>query len=277
MTQFDLHSHSNISDGFLSPEDLLMRAAAQGVEALALTDHDTLAGLDRARVAAAACGVELINGIELSCLWGKIGVHIVGLNVDPDSACLQAGVASQLAVREERAIKIAERLRKQGIPGVLDGARAIAGEAVIGRPHFARYLVESGAVATLSQAFKKYLGTGKAGDVKNMWPNFIDAIEWIHAAGGVAVLAHPAKYGLTRTKLGALVGSFAESGGDALEIISGRQDRAVTDSLVRLAQQRQLHASCGSDFHLPDQPWQELGAFGTMPADCSPVWELWQA
>lgn len=277
MALYDLHAHSSNSDGILSPENLLSRAKDKGVDVLALTDHDTVAGLAQARIAAEAYGLQLINGIEFSSFWHKIGVHIVGLNIDPEHPVLLEAVADQLRIRTQRAEKIAQRLSKQGVKGALDGARAIAGDAVIGRPHFAQYMIETGVVSSFNQAFKKYLGAGKAGDIKNMWPDMTTVIGWIKAAGGVAVLAHPNKYKLTRTKICALASDFAEAGGEALEVVSGRQDAGVAETLARIAEEQGLYASCGSDFHVPDQPWQELGSFGTMPAACRPVWQLWSA
>lgn len=275
MPIYDLHTHSNISDGILDPESLVSRAKAKGVDVIALTDHDSVAGLARARASARDLGLQLVNGIEFSGVWGKSGVHIVGLGIDPGHPVILEAVAHQAEVRELRAQKIGERLARVGVTGVLEGARAIAGDSVIGRPHFARYLVETGAVTGMHQAFKKYLGAGKPGDVKNLWPDMSTVIDWIRAAGGVAVLAHPEKYKMTRTKLRALVADFSEAGGRALEVMSGHQESGVTDRLARLATEQGLYASCGSDFHMPDQPWQELGAFGTMPAACKPVWQLW--
>jgi len=275
VTIYDLHTHSLVSDGILSPAALVSRAKLQGVDVLALTDHDSVAGLTLARAEAEAQGLGFIDGIELSCQWGKGGVHIVGLNIDPENPVLLAGIERQTKARQLRGEMIAEKLRKIGIEGALAGAQRIAGGAVLGRPHFAEYLIESGKVKTFKMAFKKYLGAGKPGDVKNLWPDMTEAISWITAAGGVAVLAHPDKYRMTRTKQRALVADFAVAGGVALEVISGKQNTGVADYLVRLANQFYLHASCGSDFHKPDHVWQELGAFGTMPADSNPVWQLW--
>ncbi len=272
---FDLHSHSSASDGMLSPLELVSRARAQGVDVLALTDHDTIAGLEQARVAANDCGLELINGIEFSCLWARQGVHIVGLNVDIDSEALQQAVGHQARVRAERAEQIAARLAKQGIEGTLEGARRLAGEGVVTRPHFARYLVEVGAVKSVNVAFKKYLGAGKAGDVKALWPSVEQVVEWITQAGGVAVLAHPDKYKMTRTKLRALLADFTAAGGQAVEVVSGKQQSAVTKELSRMVSAAGLAASCGSDFHVPNQPWQELGQFGGLTEACQPVWHLW--
>jgi len=258
----------------LSPEAVIARAKERGVSVLAITDHDTIAGVGIAQKAALELGIALINGIEFSSQWGKGGVHIVGLGVDVNSPVLIAAVEFQDRARTARAIAIADRLSKAGFPGALAGAQAIAGNATLGRPHFAQYLVTIGAVKNINAAFKKYLGAGKPADVKYQWPSMEQIIEWIHAAGGVAVLAHPAKYELTRTKMCALIDSFAAAGGDALEVISGLQQASMTEDLLRIANARSLHASCGSDFHFPGQVWQELGSFGSLPAHAKPVWEL---
>lgn len=271
---FDLHCHTHFSDGVLSPEALVARAKERGVTVLAITDHDTIAALEIAQKAALDSGINLITGIEFSSQWGKGGVHIVGLGVDVNSSELIAAVELQEQARKARALAIADRLSKAGFPGALEGAQAIAGDAALGRPHFAQYLVTIGAVKNINAAFKKYLGTGKPADVKYQWPLMEQVITWIHAAGGLAVLAHPIKYELTRTKMCALIDSFVAAGGDALEVISGLQPAAVTEDLIRIANERSLHASCGSDFHFPDQPWQELGSFGKLPAHAKPVWEL---
>ena len=271
---FDLHCHSNQSDGILSPDALLSRAKAKGVDVLALTDHDTIAGLASARQAASQQGVQLINGIEFSSQWGRNGAHIVGLGVDTASSSLRDAITAQQDARTQRALAIAERLQKAGFSDALEGAQTLAGDALVGRPHFAQWLVNIGAVANMNAAFKKYLGAGKPADVKYQWPVMYTVIEWIHAAAGVAVLAHPCKYDLTRTKMCALIGDFAAAGGDALEVISGQQAAGVAEDLARIAEANQLYASCGSDFHMPDQPWQELGNFGVLPTRCRPVWQL---
>lgn len=248
----------------------------QGVTVLALTDHDSVAGIDEARTAAAAEGIRLLPGIEFSCLWNGTGIHIVGLNIDPQHPQMQQAIARQAQNRDTRAVQIGDKLAKAGIPGALEGARRIAGDAVIGRPHFAQFLIETGRVSSVNAAFKKYLGAGKIGDVKQIWPSIAEAAGWITAAGGVAVVAHPDKYKMTRTKLGRLLEEFVEAGGRAMEVVSGRQSPELTRDLRLLANKFELHASCGSDFHVPDQPWQELGGFGGLPDDCCPVWELWR-
>lgn len=272
----DLHTHSNLSDGILSPAQLVSRAAAQGVTTLALTDHDTTAGYAEARAEAARVGIALLGGIEFSCLWEGVNIHVVGLNIDPACTLLQDAITRQSHSRVSRAGLIAERLARLGIAGALAGAQRFAGEAQVARPHFARYLIEIGAVKDMNTAFKRYLGAGKPGDVKQLWPDVAEAVGWIRAAGGVAVLAHPDKYKMTRSKLLRLLREFSAGGGQALEVISGRQDPQLTGNLARLAADLNLAASQGSDFHVPDQPWQDVGRMGELPAGCRPVWELWQ-
>ena len=268
----DLHSHSNQSDGILSPGALMSRAKMRGVEVIALTDHDTIAGLSEARQAAFELGLELISGIEFSSQWSGRGVHILGLGVEPESKQLLKVIASQYEARLARAEAIGQRLAKLGFPGALLGAQRLAGDAMVSRPHFARYLVEQGAVRSVQAAFKKYLGTGKPADVKHPWPDMETVIGWIHAAKGIAVLAHPLKYELTRSKMCRLIAEFANAGGDGMEVISSQQQPAATADLARIAAANGLYASCGSDFHFPDQPWQELGNFGSLPAEATPVW-----
>ncbi|WP_328701346.1 PHP domain-containing protein [Cellvibrio polysaccharolyticus] len=269
---FDLHSHTTRSDGILSPEALMSRAKARNVSVIAVTDHDTIAGLSAARQAACELGLGFINGIEISTLWRGAGVHVVGLGVATDSPALQEAIQLLQQVRADRAVAIAAKLEKAGLGNVLPEVQRIAGDALPGRLHFARYLVKRGSVNSIQRAFKQYLGTGKVADVKYQWPDMTRAIEWIHEAGGVAVLAHPAKYDFTRSKMCRLVGEFAAAGGDAMEVVSGYQDARLTQDLARIATANGLLASCGSDFHAPDQPWQELGNFGSLPESCQPVW-----
>jgi predicted metal-dependent phosphoesterase TrpH len=270
----DLHTHTNASDGQLSPAELLANAAAAGVELLAITDHDTISGitgLDKN----VASGCTLIPGIELSTNWRKIGIHVIGLNIDPDNTTLLAGIMQQQAARLQRSQIIAAKLDKLGFQDTLAGATKLAGDSIIGRPHFARHLVDSGQVKSMKDAFRKYLGPGKPGDVRDVWAPMEDIIEWIHQAGGSAVLAHPAKYRLTNLKMEELTREFRDTGGDALELISGKQDSTLTARLGKLARRCDLLASCGSDFHQPGQSWAALGEVAALPADCTPVWESW--
>lgn len=270
--QVDLHTHSTASDGSLSPAQLVADAHAAGVTMLAITDHDTVAGLTDLRLPE---GLRLVPGIELSANWRTTGVHVVGLNIDPLNPTLQEGIAFQHRARIERAHIIAERLEKAGFADTLAGAQQEAGRELVGRPHFARYLVNSGQIKDVSTAFKRHLGRGKRGDVRQGWPDIATIIGWIHAAGGVAVLAHPAKYKLTNLRLEELCKEFAAAGGDALEVISGIQNMTLTDKLARLANRHGLQASAGSDFHEPGQPWASLGQVAELPSDSRPVWEDW--
>ena len=272
---FDLHTHSLKSDGILRPQAVVSRAKQKGVSTLALTDHDTTAGLSEAAAAAAQEGIDFICGIEFSCQWSGVGIHVLGLNFNAGHNSICTAVGRQECAREERAAIIASRLERAGVQGCLQGARYYAGGGSIGRPHFARYLVELGVVPTISMAFKRFLGSGKPGDVKHMWPSIAEAVDWIVAAGGTAVLAHPYKYGLTRARLRRLLQEFSDAGGCAMEVVSGCQQPTVTRQMADLARQFQLYASCGSDFHAPGQGWQELGGFQALPEDCEPVWQLW--
>ena len=281
--QVDLHCHSSASDGILSPEALVSRAKLAGVTLLALTDHDTVAGLAAAQAAADQENIALLPGIELTARWGRQVVHIVGLNIDPASAAMGVAIDTRDQLRDQRAREIAARLEKRGFVGALEGARRLAGAGVIGRPHFARWLVEAGHLPDEGKAFKRYLGSGKAGDVAVAWPDMADTIGSIHAAGGAAVLAHPLKYGLTRMRLQSLLGEFHGAGGDAVEVVCGQQNPVQTREILALLERvgavgekgKPLLASLGSDFHQPDQPWRELGSV-RLPEGVEPVWALWR-
>ena len=275
MPLFDLHTHSTASDGTLSPEGLVSRAKERGVDTLALTDHDTVAGIGIALQASKSLGLHLVPGIELSSQWKGLGIHILGLNIDHTHPAMTRAQTQQRETREERAVLIDTRLQKIGVSGALAGARALAGDAVLGRPHFAQYLINVGYVNSMNLAFKQYLGAGKAGDIKHLWPEMATVIEWIRMAGGVAVLAHPSKYKLTNAKLRRLIGDFSDMGGQGIEVISGSQESQITQNLTRIANDFDLCASCGSDFHGPGAPWHELGAFDNLPTSCQPIWQLW--
>ncbi|MDX1633399.1 MAG: PHP domain-containing protein [Marinobacter sp.] len=273
LTCIDLHCHSRASDGALTPTELVARASERGVTHLALTDHDTLDGLAEARSAAEEAGIELINGIELSCQWKSQTIHVVGLDFDARAPGFVAAVAEQTANRWRRAAMIAERLERLKVPDLLDRARALADGDVPGRPHFAKALIEAGVVKDTNQAFKRYLGTGKPGDVKAYWPALETVVQWILDAGGVAVLAHPRKYKLTATKLRALVGDFQRAGGQSLEVITSGQSSGDLGFLAELCRREGLWASQGSDFHFPGAPWCELGRIPALPEGLVPVWQ----
>lgn len=272
----DLHCHSTASDGRLSPTDLVARARLQGVTHLALTDHDTTDGLAEAASAAMEHGLTLISGIELSCVWQKNTIHIVGLDMDTANPVFAARVAEQQQNRWRRAEAITTRLKKvvRGCPDdIQERATAEAGGDVPGRPHFARVLIEDGLVSDFGQAFKKYLGAGKPGDVKAFWPELADVVRWVVEAGGIAVVAHPTKYKLTATKLRALVADFQAAGGQGIEVLTSGQGRGDLGFLSELCRRQGLLASQGSDFHVPGPDWCELGKIAAMPEDLIPVWQ----
>lgn len=271
-TCIDLHCHSTASDGALSPEALVARAASQGVSHLALTDHDTIAGLELARNAASEAGLSLINGVELSCVWRSHTIHVVGLDFDEQDPGFLAALEQQNENRWQRARMIADRLSRLNVDHLLDRATEAAGGGVPGRPHFAEVLVEDGVVPKLAQAFKRYLGTGKPGDVKACWPELSEVVQWIVSAGGIAILAHPRKYRLTATRLRALTSDFSRAGGQGIEVSVSGQSSGDLGFVAELARRENLWASQGSDFHFPGAPWCELGRIMKMPEGLEPVW-----
>lgn len=273
--RIDLHSHTNFSDGTLSPAELLAHAVQSEVSMLAITDHDSIDAFKA--LDSGSLPFRLIPGIEFSSQWLKTDIHVLGLNVDPDSADLKAGIRQQQQNRADRAVRIADRLaRELRIPNPLASVRELAhSDYNIGRPHFARFLIKAGLVSDDRQAYKKYLGTGKPAWVRPEWATLEQSVHWIQAAGGIAVLAHPARYKMTSTKLKRLVDSFVAAGGQGLEVISGQQTADVTSHLAKLCEKRSLMASCGSDFHGMDQLWSRLGQCPPLPRSCRPVWEVW--
>lgn len=267
---YDLHCHSNCSDGTLPASVLVALAVEKKVDVISITDHDTLLGYKN--INSAVANIKIIPGIEFSTQWQKIGVHILGLNVQLQHSAMEEGVNFQTKARQERAEKIAEKLHKAGLENALQGAQKFAGDAEVARPHFARYMVETGFSKSFEQAFKKYLGAGKPGDIKQLWANMDKVIGWIKDSGGVAVLAHPYKYNLTRTKLIALLDDFKQAGGEGMEVLSGAQGNDVTAMLRDLSVQKKLLASMGSDFHSPATQWCNLGMHTKLPLACTPVW-----
>lgn len=273
----DLHTHSTASDGTLAPAELVRRAAAAGVEVLALTDHDTLDGVPEAEVAAEAAGIELVPGVEISVSWQGHTIHVLGLGVDPGTPVLRQGLAELLAFRDWRAEEIGRRLGRAGIDGAFEAARARAQGRIVSRTHFAHFLVEAGHARDLRQVFKRYLVQGRPGHVPGRWAELETAVGWIREAGGVAVIAHPARYRLTATRLRRLIGEFRECGGEGLEVVSGSHSPAEVTHMAAVARREGLLASCGSDYHGPEHPWVELGRLASLPEDCTPVWTAWAA
>ena len=273
---FDLHSHSTASDGVLSPPALVERAAARGVDALALTDHDELRGLAEAQETARHAGIELVPGTEISACFERRTIHIVGLHIDPGAPALNDGLEWLRRERADRALRIAAGLAEAGISGALEGARAfVTNPDLVSRTHFARCLVERGMAKDVNAVFRRYLTPGKPGYVPQTWASLSQAVDWIHAAGGIAVLAHPGRYGSSKAGLRRLLEAFTAARGDAIEVISPSHTVAQIDDLIALARVFELAASLGSDFHSPEEsPW-DLGQLSALPAGVRPAWSDW--
>lgn len=276
----DLHCHSTASDGALAPAVVVARAHERGVRLLALTDHDTLEGLDEAQTAANALDMQLVSGIELSCTWGGATIHVLGYAFARDAPALCQAIAELHEGRWLRAAEIGKRLEAKGMPGALDGARAIQQELgdsgnAPARPHFAEFLVRAGHVKDRAEAFRKWLGSGKLGDVKQHWPTLESAIDTLQQAGAWISLAHPWQYSFTRSKRRKLIAGFAQAGGHALEVVNGMQPAEQVGGLAILAREFGLLASVGSDFHAPGD-WSELGMYRPLPDDLSPLWTRFQ-
>lgn len=276
MLKIDLHSHTTASDGRLNVDQLIDRAVEFNLDALAITDHDTVDALAPARAYIAERGysLRLINGIEISTVWQNKDIHIVGLNIDPNHPELNALIDQQKQHRMVRAEMIAERLQKATREGVLEEVKAIAGNAPITRAHFAKWLVDAGYVKNMQQVFKKYLTRNHPGYVPPNWCTMQEAIAAIHAAGGQAVLAHPGRYDLTTKWLKRLIAAFVDAGGDAMEVAQPQQAPQEKRNLADYAIQYNLLASQGSDFHYPS-PWMELGRNLWLPSGVEPVWKDW--
>lgn len=262
---YDFHTHSTASDGMLGPDVLLEKACAAGVKLLALTDHDSMSGYQALIKSGFSSDLRLISGVELTCRLEKQVVHVVGLNLDADNDRLCSHLQRLDQLRMERAKAIALRLEKAGLPDLLDAAISCAAGGQIGRPHFAQALLNLKLVTDQQQAFKKYLGTGKKGDVKVEWPELVSIIEIIRDAGGLSILAHPTKYNLTLNKVRYLVAHYSELGGDALEVGYPAVTVDHQKALSILVEKHQLLASGGSDFHNPDYHWTSLGCFPGVP------------
>lgn len=283
MLNYDLHCHSTISDGTLTPAQLVARAAQRGVTLLALTDHDDTDGLAEARTAANQHGLEFVDGVEISVTWRKHTVHVVGLGIDPAHPQLAQGLATVRSGRGERAEKMAEALARAGIGGALEGAyRHASNPNMIGRTHFARFLVEIGQCRDVKSVFNRFLAQGKTGYVPHEWASLGDAVGWIRRSGGMAVLAHPGRYMCGRGGMGSksmreLLAEFVAHGGDGLEIVTGSHTPAQYAEFARYAAEFDLLASCGSDFHGPEESYRDLGRLPDLPLGCEPIWQHWPA
>ncbi|EKM5760371.1 PHP domain-containing protein [Cronobacter turicensis] len=273
---YDLHSHTTASDGLLTPEQLVHRAVEMGIHTLAITDHDTTAGLPAAHqeIKRAGLALRLIDGVEISTLWENHEIHIVGLGIDIAHPDMIAFLDGQAQRRMQRAEMIAERLEKARIPGALEGARRLADGGVVTRGHFARFLIEDGRATNMANVFKHYLARGKTGYVPPQWCTIEQAIDVIHHSGGQAVIAHPGRYQLSAKWLKRLLNQFAAAGGDAMEVAQCQQAPNERNQLASYAGQFGLLASQGSDFHQPC-PWIELGRRLRLPDGLTPVWHRW--
>lgn len=269
----DLHCHSTVSDGLLAPADVVRRAVANGVDFLALTDHDATGGLREAADTAADLGIRFTSGVEISIEWEGLSIHIVGLGINPAATKIAAGLTGLSSGRMERARRMAEALAAVGIPGMLEGALKYAEHpSQISRAHFARYMVERGIVNDVHKVFESYLVPGKPGYVDHRWATLAEALDWIHDAGGIATVAHPARY---RVGIGALMrflGEFRDRGGRAIEVASGSHTGDQIQQFARIARDYGFLASRGSDFHGPQESYCDLGRLADLPEGLDPVW-----
>jgi len=274
----DLHCHSVVSDGTLTPEALALRAKANGVELWALTDHDEIGGQDRAIAAALQAGLPCLTGVEVSVTFANVTVHIIGLGFDHTQAALVAGLKQTRGGREERARDMGADLAKVGIPGAYEGAMKYVGNPdLISRSHFARYIVEAGFCTDTNAVFRKYLAEGKPGFVPHRWANLGDAVGWITGAGGVAVVAHPGRYKFTANEEFALFTEFKAHGGQGVEVVTGAHGQADYVKYAGYCREFDLLASRGSDFHSPEESHTDLGKLPDLPGGVTPVWELLEA
>lgn len=272
----DLHCHSNVSDGLLSPVDVARRAHAGGVTLWALTDHDEVGGQAAARSEAEALGMRYLSGVEISVTWASRTVHVVGLNIDPTNPALVDGLYRTCHGRAARARAIAAQLETLGIPGAYDGAlKYVSNPDLISRTHFARFLVERGHAASTADVFDRLLGDGKPGFVPHRWATLSDAVQWIRGAGGEAVVAHPGRYRYTPVEFDAFFGEFIDLGGRAIEVVTGSHTPDQYREYADVARRFGFEASCGSDFHAPGEGRIELGSLPPLPSDLKPVWERW--
>lgn len=274
----DLHCHSVVSDGTLTPEDLAQRAKQNGVALWALTDHDEVGGQSRAAAAAAAVGMDYISGVEISVSFVGQTVHIVGLGIDPDDQQLWLGLQKTRGGRAQRAREMSDGLARVGIHGAFEGALTYAGNHdLISRTHFARFLVATGVCKDTYEVFRKYLTEGKPGFVEHRWATLKEAVGWITQSGGMAVIAHPARYGFSANEEFALFSEFKNLGGQGVEVVTGSHSAADAVEYAAVALEFDLAASRGSDFHSPQESRTELGSLPPLPDNLTPVWDLLQS
>ena len=271
----DLHCHSTVSDGVLTPTEIVNHAAEKGVRVLALTDHDDVAGLATARAVAEAHGMQFINGVEISVTWRRRTLHIVGLKINPEYAPLLEGLANIRAGRHTRAEGMAQALEKVGIHGALEGAYEYSKGGIISRTHFARFLIEKGYAKDTKAVFKRYLVKGKPGYVEHQWASLEDAMAWILGSGGVAVIAHPGRYDLGRVTMLELMHEFRALGGAAIEVVTGSHTVDQYQEFAKVAKSFDLASSMGSDYHGKGQTYIEMGRLPSLPSHCVPVWRDW--
>lgn len=271
----DLHCHSHFSDGLLSPSLLIDRAVAAGLRIVALTDHDTVAGLASFKEAAKDQAIQVIDGIELSVRWKKYDIHILGLHINPEEPFLLDVIKQQNESRIRRAHDIAQCLEHCGLVEAYSKACALAGHERVGRPHFAQVLINEGMVADMKTAFKRYLGRGKPAYVPVSWISIEQAVKVIKQAGGHAVIAHPLKYKLTRSRLNELIVEFKAAGGAGLEVVSGLMNEGEIKEVAGLCLRFDLAASTGSDYHGDNLSSVALGRQRQLPLNCTPIWHRW--
>jgi 3',5'-nucleoside bisphosphate phosphatase len=276
MMNIDLHTHSNISDGVLDLAVLAARGKANGLEVWALTDHDEVAGVARARQVAKELGMRHVPGVEVSISWAGQTIHVLGLNINENSPNLIQGLQRTRAGREPRARAIAAQLVEAGIPNAFEGALKYASNPdLVSRTHFARYIIECGVCSRVNEVFQDYLVEGKPGFVPHHWATLSEGVSWIHAAGGQAVIAHPGRYPLSDLALGALLDEFKQLGGAAIEVVTGSHTADQCQVFARMAKYYGFLASAGSDFHAPDESRVDIGKLPPLPANLTPIWHDW--
>ena len=273
--QFDLHCHSTVSDGLFSPQDLVAHAAKRGVKVLALTDHDDLGGLQAARAAALAHGIQFVNGVEISVTWKRRTLHIVGLKVDTNNVALKAALDNVRIGRDERAQEMGTDLARVDIHGAYEGAKALAKQSIITRTHFARFLVDNGHAKDTKKKKKKYLVKGKPGYKEHEWMDLKSAVDLIKGAGGQAVIAHPGRYDLGTINMLLLMHEFRSLGGTAIEVVTGSHTPPQYQQFAKVAHKFSLKSSLGSDYHGTGISYMEMGCIPDLPEICVPVWDDW--